>query len=472
MHVLPYQVFHRICVLADQSTVGKNSCRSSAFPTDPNGNKFRNTNCDGPPSLLRNDRRHEGTAETRLIAYSQTVLLRLLLLLPCALTIYAQQPLDRAWQLAANGQRAEAVQLLEQLIGSNPKNADARLLLGSLLMEDGKQGESIAQLKAAVQLRPLSEIAQNALGEAYLHFGETKPARAAFERAVALKPAFGIAQSNFGQTLLLTGDVAEAVRHLDRAIALLGRSDDAADAYYLRAKIYADASDPQHAAKQLEQAVSIRPQFAEAWSDLGESRKMLLNDAGALTAFEHAVSADPRDAVAQYRLGAEYLRERKPRLAVDHLQTAYQLNPEDQSTLNSLQMAFRENGDSEAADRVKYELADLLRQRDQIVQNKLAAIKLNNEGAALEKTGNLRAAIEKYRAASELDPKQTGIRTNYGVALLRLGQWQEGLEQLHTALLQTPNDDHLRAAIKDALAQVPPALMPAWGQEIQRRNRY
>ncbi len=235
----------------------------------------------------------------------------------------------------------------------------------------------------------------------------------------------------------------------------------------VRAKIYSLASDPQHAIKELEQAVAIRPQFAEAWSDLGQARKMLLNDSGALTAFEHAVSADPQDAIAQYRLGAEYLDQQKPRLAVEHLQKAYQLNPEDQSTLNSLQMALRENGDAEAADRIKRELADLLRRRDQINQDKLAAIKLNNEGAALEKTGDLRAALDKYRAASALDPKHTGIRTNYGVALLRLGQWQEGLEQLHTALLQNPNDQRLRAAIKDALAQVPPALMPAWGHEIQ-----
>lgn len=395
------------------------------------------------------------------------MLLRLFLLFLCGVTAHAQQPLDRAWQLAGSGHRTEAMQLLEQLIRTDGKNADARLLLGSLLMEDGKQTESIAQLKAAVQLRPESEVAQNALGEAYLHFGETKAARTAFERAVALKPDYGIAQSNLGQTLLLTSDAPGAAKHLDRAIALLGRSDDAADAYYLRAKAYSVASDARHAAQELEQAVTIRPQFAEAWSDLGQARKMLLNDDGALSAFEHAVAADPRDSVAQYRLGSEYLRERKAALAVQHLETANQLNPEDQSTLNSLQMALRENGDATAADRIKHQLAELLRRRDQITQNKLAAIRVNNEGAALEKSGDLRAALEKYRAASQLDPQHTGIRINFGVALLRLGQWSEGLEQLHTAFLQNPKDDHLRAAIKDALSQVPPALMPAWGHDIQ-----
>lgn len=395
------------------------------------------------------------------------MLLRILLLFVCALSVLAQQPLDRAWQLAANGQRDAAIQLLHQLIGTNPKNADARLLLGSLLMEQGREAESIAQLSAAVRLHPDSGVAQNALGEAYLHFDELDKARAAFEQALVLNPDYGIAQSNLGQVLLAKNDTAGAARHLDRAIALLGNADDAADAYYLRAKIYSSQNKPQQAASQLEKAVAIRPNFTEAWSDLGQARKLLLNDSGALAAFEHAVACNPQDAVAQYRLGAEYLRQRKPAPAVEHLQKAYQIDPQDQSTLNALQMAFRQNGDTESANRVKRQLAELLRQRDQINQNKLAAVKLNNDGAALEKSGDLRGALAKYREASQLDPNHIGIRINYGVALLRLGQWNEGLEQLHTALLRDPKNAHLKAILKDALAQAPKNVVPSWSQDLQ-----
>jgi tetratricopeptide (TPR) repeat protein len=384
----------------------------------------------------------------------------------CA-TLYAQQSLDRAWQLAAAGRRQEAVEVLQAFVKTNPDNSDARLLLGSLLMETGQKAESIDQLTAAVRLRPRSAEAENALGEAYNKFGDTPAARSAFEKAVTLKPDYGIAQSNLGQTLLASGEGAKAADHLDRAIRLLGRTDDSADARYLRAKVYSAQNEPKQAAAQLEQAVALRPKFAEAWSDLGQARRALLDDAGALAAFERAVAANPNGAVAQYRLGAEYLRQSKPHLAVEHLQKAYQLNATDQSTLNALQMALRQDGRPEEASKVKLQLAELLREKDKENQNHLNAIRLNNEGATAEKSGDLRAALEKYREASQLYPEHAGIRVNYAVALLRMGQWSTGLNELHEALLRDPQNQQIKAALKDALAQAPPNVTPKWKQDVQ-----
>jgi tetratricopeptide (TPR) repeat protein len=393
----------------------------------------------------------------------------ILLTLMCCVALVAQQPsaLDRAWSLAAGGHPVESIGLLQTLIASEPRNADARLLLGSLLMEQGDKAASIQQLRAAVNLRPRSEEAQNALGEACNKFGETAAAKDSFEKAVALKPDYAIAQFNLGQVLLTQGDLAGAAKHLDRAIALFGHADDAADAHYLRAKVYSAKNQTQQAADELEAAVHIRPDFAEAWSDLGQARKLLLDDAGSLAAFERAVASNPRDAVAQYRLGAEYLREGKTQSAVDHLRDAYRLNPTDQSTLNALQIALRQSGDIEGANRLRQQLAELLRNRDRINQNKLTAVRLNNDGAALEKSGDLAGALAKYHEASKLDSTHVGIRINYGVALLRSGQWVEGLDELHQALQQDPHNEQLRATLKDALSQAPASALPPWKSEVR-----
>jgi Flp pilus assembly protein TadD len=381
--------------------------------------------------------------------------------------LFAQQRLDRAWDLAAKGQRAQAIQLLHDLLKDDPQNGDAHLLLGSLLMEANQANESLKELQIAAQLKPGSSEAENALGEAYNKFGDVASARRAFEKAVALKPDDGIAQMNFGQALAATGDGEKAASHLDKAIQLLGASDDAADACYMRAKLFAARNEPENAAAQLEKAVSLRPAFAEAWSDLGQARSAMEDDAGALSAFEHAVRADPKDSIAQYRLGAEYLKQGKPHLAVDHLQTAHELSPEDQSTLNSLQMALRQDGRPEEANEVKRQLADLLLQKDRVNRNQLTAVKLNNEGTRLEKAGNLAAALAKYRQASTLYPGHAGIRVNYAVALLRLGHWREGLEELHQAMLSDPKNGQVRKALKDALSQAPQDAIPAWSSQVQ-----
>jgi len=366
-----------------------------------------------------------------------------------------RQPVEQAWDLLANGDRPQAIRLLEKAIQDNPRQADARLLLGSVLMEEGRREESIAQLREAVRLRPNSAEAQNALGEAYNAFDDPKSARACFEKSVELDPKLAVARANLGSVLLQAGEMDAAAIHLDRAIALLGHSGDAAQPLYFRAKIYTERGQVEKASKALAEAVSLRPDFAEAWSDLGNARKTMLDDAGALSAFKRAVEISPADAVAQARLGTQYLAAGQAHAAVEHFKEAARLSPSDQATLNGLQRALREDGQEQRADEVKKKLAELLRAKDKSDQNSLIAIRLNNEGAALEKAGRLPEAVEKYRQASALDPEHNGVRVNLAVALLRLGQWKEGLALLREAVKREPSNAVLKAALDDALTQAP-----------------
>jgi tetratricopeptide (TPR) repeat protein len=199
----------------------------------------------------------------------------------------------------------------------------------------------------------------------------------------------------------------------------------------------------------------LRPDPAEAWSDLGQVREKLDDDKGALAALQRAVQVNPDGAVAQTRLGSLYLRLGQPADAVRHLERAVQLIPDDQTALNSLQRALREAGEVEKANRVKSRLTELIRKRDRDSQNTLAAVNLNNEGAELQKQGKLADAAEKYRAALELNPGHAGMRVNYAIALLRLGRWDRGLEELRTAVRQDPSNQAFKKALEDALGQAP-----------------
>ena len=85
----------------------------------------------------------------------------------------------------------------------------------------------------------------------------------------------------------------------------------------------------------------------------------------------------------------------------------------------------------------------------------MAGIELNNQGAALEKAGNLSEALEKYRAALERYPDHVGIRLNFAVALLRLGQWKQGIAELQEVVRRDPNNLPAKKALQEALAQAP-----------------
>jgi protein O-GlcNAc transferase len=376
------------------------------------------------------------------------------LAIACATLAIAQKPaVETAWQLLAQGKRDQAVTLLRDLIHADPRNADALLLLGSVLMESGERTESIAQLGEAVRLLPKSADAHNALGEAYNAFGETTAARPEFERAVELDPRHAQAHANLAAILVEQGDAQGAIPHLDQAIRLFGDRPDAAEPHYLRAKIYSQERDTVKAAAELQQAVALRPDFAEAWSDLGDARKNQSDSKGALSAFRRAVELSPGDAVAQARLGALLLDTGAAHEAVEHLDIAVRLDPKNQSALNALQRALRQDGQLEQADAAKKKLAELLRERDEADQKLVAALEINNRGAELEKIGDVHGALEKYRAALELLPGHVGVRVNLAVALLKLGQWEEGISQMREALRREPGNAKLQKALEDALAQ-------------------
>lgn len=375
----------------------------------------------------------------------------------CALLagmLAAQQSsrVERAWKLVADGHRVEAASLLRDVVRETPQDADARLLLGSILMEAGDR-ESLDQLAAAVKLRPRSAEAHNALGEAYNAFGDAQAARPEFQRAVELDPRHAQAQANLGAAILQGGDHKAAIGPLDRAIRLFGDKPDAAYPLYLRAKISMEERDAAQASTQLQKAVSLRPDFAEAWSDLGEARRNLDDNQGAAAALRRAVELSPEDSVARTRLGSILLDSGQPHQAASSLREAVRLDPKNQSALNALQLALRRDGHPEEADAVKKQLAQVLRQRDRTDQSLVAAIELNNQGAELEKNGDLRAALEKYRAALALLPEHVGIRTNLAVALLKLGSWDEGIAQMREALQRDPHNAQLKAALDDALVQ-------------------
>jgi Flp pilus assembly protein TadD len=329
-----------------------------------------------------------------------------------------------------------------------------------MMNDNNRSSDAIEPLSEAVRLLPDSAEAHNALGEALSNLNSLGAAQAEFEKALQLSPNMPLAHLNLGMVLAQTEDLARAAEHLDFAIAKLGATPDGARAHYLRAKVYTDLSQVERASVELHLAVKIAPDFAEAWSDLGEARKTLLDDTGALSAFERAVVLSPSDPVALTRLGNELYHQGKNKRAILELEKADHINPKDQTTLNGLQAALRADGQTARANQIKARLVAVLRERDQKMQNQLSAVRLNDEGAKLEKAGDLKGALDKYRQGLQLDPEDVGIRVNLAITLLRLEQWKEGLSELAESMRRRPGDPELKAAWDAALRQAPPGSRP------------
>ena len=70
-----------------------------------------------------------------------------------------------------------------------------------------------------------------------------------------------------------------------------------------------------------------------------------------------------------------------------------------------------------------------------------------------EKSGDVRAALAKYRAALDLDPTGFGFRLNYALALCRLGRWQDGVDELREVLRVDPDNADAAKALYIAREQ-------------------
>src|SRR5690242_20159033 len=117
------------------------------------------------------------------------------------LAFAAQSPADTARRLLVAGNPRKAAEILRSIVASDPRNADARLLLGTALALQDLRAESLAQFQEAIRLQPDSAAAYNSLGMAQSHFLDTAAAREAFEKALALDPRLAEAHVNLSTIL-------------------------------------------------------------------------------------------------------------------------------------------------------------------------------------------------------------------------------------------------------------------------------
>lgn len=366
---------------------------------------------------------------------------------------FGQGDLQTVRELVSKGSLDKAAAILRQMITIDPNRGDVRMLLGTTLALKGIRGEAIEQMAEAVRLNPDSAEAHNSYGRVLSRFVELAAARHEFEQALELDPNLADAHVNFSLILAQVGDLPEAGEHLDRAIDLEGNSPNAAYAHYMRAKVWGAQDQVEKAIAELQKAVQLRPDYEEAWSDLGGMRRLALDTNGAVQALQRAVALKPEDALAQYRLGQLYLQNGDSVGAINHLKGALAQAPNDSATLYNLMLALRKTGRREEARTIEKRIAALHKQTSRASEVGLTASGLNSDGIQLEKSGDVRGALAKYRAALDLDPTGYGFRLNYALALCRLGRWQDGITELREVLRVDPDNADAARALYIALDQ-------------------
>ena len=212
----------------------------------------------------------------------------------------AQPLLSRAVALHQAGNFNDAGALYQTILTSDPRNADALRLLGTLHAQVGNLEEAARLLGLSLAINPAQPDALNNRGlalQAMQRYGE---ALAGFEQAIKLLPDYAEAHFNRGNALQGLVRYDEAVASYDKAMEL---SPDVVEIYYNRSHALQELKRYDEALAGYDKAIALRPDYADAYNNRGNALQSLKRYDEALADYNRVIALKPDYAEAYTNIG-------------------------------------------------------------------------------------------------------------------------------------------------------------------------
>ena len=190
------------------------------------------------------------------------------------------------------------------------------------------------------------------------------------------------------------------------------------------------------------QALTLKPDFAEAHNNLGVALRAQDKLEEAAASYRKAVSLKPDYAEAYNNLGVVLRKQGKLDEAVASYRKAIACKPDDVKSHYNLGNALREQSSLDEAV-ASYRRALTLQPNNVDVHINL--------GAVQKEQGRLDEAVASYQSALALRPDSAEAHANLGVMLRERGKVDEAIARLRTALALKPDDPQAHNSLGNAL---------------------
>jgi putative PEP-CTERM system TPR-repeat lipoprotein len=380
---------------------------------------------------------------------SKSVLVRLSLVFVAGLTSAAmlgcskpedvQNLISDARQYQERGDNKAAIIQLKNALQSNPDNADARYLLGTIYNKTGDYKSAEKELRKALSLGMTPSKVVPDLGQALLSLRE-------FQQV--LDETDKVSQNNSpeistlrGNALLALGKVEEAKASFQSA---LKDKPDFPDALVGLARYSLIKKDMEGATAFAEQAVTLNPGNAAAWLYKGDLLRMKGEMDSALAAYDEVVKLMPNNSLAYLNKASLEIGARKFDAAQADIDSARKVAPGNLMVrYTQALLDFNQQKPTEALESLQQVLS---KAPDHLPSLLLA-------GAVQAALGSNPQAEQHLKHYLEKDPGNLNARKMLVSVLLRSRQPQRAMDVLAPALKTGQHDPQVLALSGEAYMQ-------------------
>jgi tetratricopeptide (TPR) repeat protein len=259
-----------------------------------------------------------------------------------------QELLHRAVGLHTQGKIADAEKLYDKLLRINPANGDALNLKGVIAASRNEHVRALGYYDRAIAVMPTFADTHFNKAISLSALDRDLEALGAYAKAIALRPNYGAAHLNSGRIFHKLGRIDQAVTafrvmaaahptdpsgHYNLGISLtdllpkakfkerealtteartafersLALDPKSAETYYAFATLHSENGQHDRAAELVRVALGLKPEWSDAWNNLGNHYEGLGDREAAIAAFDRALQLDPRNMGAVVNRGLTHL---------------------------------------------------------------------------------------------------------------------------------------------------------------------
>jgi tetratricopeptide (TPR) repeat protein/predicted Ser/Thr protein kinase len=229
----------------------------------------------------------------------------------------------------------------------------ARVCLGRVYRGTGRYREAAAEFEQAIEQEPTNDRAYVELATAYSRLGNPAQAEATYRRAIKLRPRYWAGYNWLGVFYYQRAQYRQAAEMFEQVVAL---APDNARGLFNLAAAYTSEGRYNDAITVLQHSIAVRPE-ATAFTDLGNAYFYLHRFEEAGAAYEQAVKLDPEDMLLWWNLGDGYYwtpgKRAQSANAYQHAitlgESSLKVNPKDAYTLGILAICHAMRDEKKAA---------------------------------------------------------------------------------------------------------------------------